>query len=166
MTTRCSDSEIVEMWVERQPSPHTRSCYRRDCERLLAHTRKPLLRITLGDLQSFAQSLAADALATIWRARTVAATRSLFAFCHRMRYLPANPAQELPLPASENRLAERIVAEEDVQRMIAGVPKVRDRVLLSLLYGAGLRVFRGLSAALAQHCREGRNRANHGSWQE
>jgi site-specific recombinase XerD len=68
--------------------PHTRSCYRRDFARLLAHTRKPLSRINLGDLQSFAQSLAADGLGPISPARTVAATRSLFASCHRMRYLP------------------------------------------------------------------------------
>ena len=66
--------------------------------------------------------------------------KSLFGFCQRVRYLAANPAVEIPLPRSENRLSERIVAEQDVHRMLAAEPHPRERVLLQLLYGAGLRV--------------------------
>ena len=57
-----------------------------------------------------------------------------------MRYLPINPAAELALPSYEKRLAERIVSEEDVTRMLQAEAGPRDRVLLRLLYGAGLRV--------------------------
>ncbi len=46
----------------------------------------------------------------------------------------------LNLPRAENRLAERILAEADIQRMIALETDPRDRVLLLLLYTAGLRV--------------------------
>jgi len=49
-------------------------------------------------------------LAPISRARTLAAVRSLFVFCHRQRYLPVDPAAELTLPSYENRLPERIAA--------------------------------------------------------
>jgi len=94
----------------------------------------------VGDLQSFAQSLSSSGLAPISRAHTLAAIKSLFGFCHRQRYLPVNPAGELTLPSYENRLAERILAEEDVQRMLAADTELRDRILLRLLYGAGLRV--------------------------
>src|SRR3984957_14598602 len=54
------DSRIIELWLERQASPHTRGCYRRDAARLLAHAPKPLSRLTFGDLQGFAQSLTAS----------------------------------------------------------------------------------------------------------
>jgi len=57
-----------------------------------------------------------------------------------MRYLPANPAAELLLPSYENLLAERIVGEDDVARMLAAETTLRDGLLLRLLYGAGLRV--------------------------
>ena len=134
------DSKIVDLWLEKHPSPHTRGCYQRDSERLLNHAKKPLARITLGDLQSFAQSLTSAGLAPISRARTLAAVKSLFGFCCRMRYLPANPAAELALPSYEQRLAERIVGEEDVTRMLQADAGPRDRVLLRLLYAAGLRV--------------------------
>jgi site-specific recombinase XerD len=107
------DSRIIEIWLQKQPSRHTR-CYRYDSEQLLNHAKNPLSRITLADLQSFAQSLANSGLAPISRARTLAAVKSLFGFCVRMRHLAVNPAAELTLPAYENCLAERILAEEDV----------------------------------------------------
>jgi integrase/recombinase XerD len=134
------DSHIIELWLQRQASPHTRGCYRHDAARLLAQVSKPLNRLTLGDLQGFAQSLVHAGLAPISRARTLAAVKSLFGFCQRMRYLSANPAAELALPCYEKRLAERIVAEDDVRRLVETDAKPRDRVLLRLLYAAGLRV--------------------------
>jgi len=94
---------------------------------------KPLIDIGLGDLQDFDESLIADGLAPVSRMRTLAAVKSLFSFCCRTRYLPANPATELTLPPYEQRLAERIVAEEDVQRLLAVDMPLRDQVLLQLL---------------------------------
>ena len=61
-------------------------------------------------------------------------------FASRAGYLPKNVAADLNLPRAENRLAERILAEADVQRMIALETDPRDRVLLLLLYTTGLRV--------------------------
>lgn len=82
----------------------------------------------MGDLQSFAQSLVQAGLAPISQARTLAAVKSLFGFCLRMRYVPANPAAELALPCYEKRLAERIVGEEDIRRLVETDAKPRDRV--------------------------------------
>jgi len=134
------DSRIISLWLESQASPHTRGCYRSDVARLFAHIAKPLNRMALGDLQSFSQSLVRAGLAPISRARTLAAVKSLFGFCQRMRFLSANPAAELVLPCYENRLAERIVGEDDVKRLVEMDAKPRDRVLIRLLYAAGLRV--------------------------
>jgi integrase/recombinase XerD len=134
------DAEIIGLWVEKYPNPYTRYCYRLDSERLLKHAKKSLPRIILADLQNFAQKLTNSGLAPISRVRTLAAVKSLFAFCVRMRYLDVNPAAELELPAYENRLAERIVTEDDVLRMLAAETDPRDKTLVRLLYAAGLRV--------------------------
>jgi len=134
------DLEIIELWLAHQRSPHTRSCYRRDADRVMEKLRKPLHQIGLADLQSFADSLVESGLAPVSRLRTIAAVRSLFGFCQRTGYLPANPARELPLPSYENRLAERILPEEEVQRLLAAETGPRDHVLLNLIYIAGLRV--------------------------
>src|SRR5215831_3670874 len=113
-----TDAQLIDLWLQSQASPHTESCYRRDSARLLAHVSKSLNRITLGDLHGFAQSLIMAGLSPISRARTIAATKSLFGFCHRMRHIPSNPAAEMALPRYEVRLAERILNEEDVQRIL------------------------------------------------
>jgi hypothetical protein len=90
---RCSGAKIVEFWVHSQASPHTQAFYRRDSARLVGHVRKSLARVTLGDLHSFARSVVAEGLAPISRARTIAATESLFGFCQRMRFSPLTPQQ-------------------------------------------------------------------------
>jgi integrase/recombinase XerD len=135
-----SDPKIIKTWVENHPNPNTRYCYRFDSERLLKHAKKTLSRITLTDLQRFAESLSSAGLAPISRVRVLAAVKSLFGFAFRMRHIPTNPAAELALPRYEVRLAERILGEEDVRRMLAVDSAPRDRVLLQLLYSGGLRV--------------------------
>jgi hypothetical protein len=42
-----SDSTTLTLWLNSQTSAHTRSCYRRDADRLLAHAGKPLNAIGL-----------------------------------------------------------------------------------------------------------------------
>jgi integrase/recombinase XerD len=143
MTTRStgySDAEIVELWLQSQASPHTQSCYRRDYERLRAQVGKPLARMGLGDLQAFAQYLIEAGLAPVSRGRTLAAVKSLFGFLFRMRFIPVNFAAELPLPRYENRLAERVLSEDCVQRLLAADTSQRDAILLKLLYLGGLRI--------------------------
>src|ERR1035438_9340153 len=134
------DAQIIGQWLQSQASPHTRDCYRRDADRLLSHVRKPLTRIGLGELQSFVQALAVAGLAPVSRARTVAAVKSLFGFCQRMRYTATNPAAELSFPHYEQRLAEKILSEGDVHRVLDSAVPARDRMLMNLLYFGGLRV--------------------------
>ena len=134
------DAQIIELWLNRQASPHTRSCYRRDVDRLVHFLRKPLTGVTLGDLQGFAQSLIDSGLAPVSRLRTIAAIKSLFGFCVRMYRFCTNPAAELPLPRYATHLAERILPEEDVRRVLAAETDPRDKTLLNLIYIAGVRV--------------------------
>ena len=135
-----SDEPIINTWLRNQRSEHTRGVYRRDTAKLLRFTGKPLRAITLDDLQAFSADLARQGLAPISVGRTLAAVRSLMRFANRSGHLAKNVAADLNLPRSENRLAERILGEEDAQRMIALETKPRNRVLMLLLYTAGLRV--------------------------
>ena len=65
------DKEIIELWLAKQSSPHTRSCYRRDVERILSYSIKSLKDITLAALQRFAQSLVDAGLERRPRSRAV-----------------------------------------------------------------------------------------------
>ena len=76
------------------------------------------------------------------RARTIAAVRSLLAFGQRTGYLPLDVGAALKLPARKDTLAERILTEPDVYRLLALEPNRRNSVLLRLTYIAGLPVAR------------------------
>jgi hypothetical protein len=109
-----------------------------DIRRFCAHAGKPLATVTLADLQSFADSLLD--LAPTSRYRTLSAVKSLVGFGHQLGYLPFDVGRALRLPALRNRLAERILPEADVHRILSLEPKERNRALLMLLYASGGRV--------------------------
>jgi site-specific recombinase XerD len=133
-----SDDHLISLWLHGR-SPHTAKAYRADVERFRAFTGyRPLRACRLEDLQSFADSL--EDLADTSRARILSGVRSVLAFGQRLGYLPFNVGAALKLPAVKNRLAERILSEADTTRMLNLEPSPRNRALLTLLYGAGLRV--------------------------
>lgn len=134
-----TDAQLVELWLHGR-SRHTQSAYRHDAHRLSLATRKPLNQITLGDLQNFADGMDDGSRKPASRHRTLSSIKSLFAFAHRIGYLPFDTARPLRLPGLRNGLAERILDEGEVQRMLALERHPRNHVLLTLIYAAGLRV--------------------------
>ena len=106
--------------------------------RLRALTRKPLGATTLADLQTFADSVAGLSPASQYRA--LSAVKSLLAFGHRIGYLQLDVGRALRLPAVRGRLAERILPEAAVHRMLSLETNERNRAILTLLYASGVRV--------------------------
>jgi integrase/recombinase XerD len=70
----------------------------------------------------------------------MSAVRSLLAFGHRLGYLPFDVGQPFRLQALPTQLAERILPEADVHRMLNLEPDPRNRALLTLFYASGIRV--------------------------
>ena len=114
----------------------TQRAYAAEAERFRAYV-GPLTTTTLGHVQAFADSLEGTPAT---RARALAAVKSLLSFGQRVGYLPLNVGAAVKLSASKDTLAERIVSEPDIVRILALEPKRRNQVLLRLLYIAGLRV--------------------------
>jgi integrase/recombinase XerD len=132
-----TDGQLITLWLHGRPAS-TRDAYARDVRRFLAFVGKPLRAVTLGDVQAFADSLNEKAPAT--RARILSSVKSLFAFGHRLGYVPFDVGRPLRLPTRKSTLAERIMTEADTHRVIALEPNRRNRVLLRLLYASGVRV--------------------------
>jgi site-specific recombinase XerD len=131
------DGQLIELWLNGR-SLHTQRAYRADIERFRAGAGKPLTRVTLADLQNFAGAL--EKLAPASRCRILSAVKSLFAFGHRIGYLTFDVGRVLRLPAVRSRLAERILSEGDLHRILSLEPEARNRAILSLLYASGVRV--------------------------
>jgi len=132
-----SDETLIRLWLDGRPAT-TRRAYEADCRALQACLGGPLGQATLGDLQAFAASKAR--LAPASQARRLAAAKSLFSFGHRLGHLAFDTARPLRLPKVKNVLAERILEEAEVIRLIALEPAPRNHALLRLLYVAGLRL--------------------------
>jgi integrase/recombinase XerD len=131
------DDRLIALWLHGR-SRHTARAYARDARRLRAFVARSLPAVRLGDVQAFADTLAHLAPAT--QARILSAVKSLLAFGHRLGYLPYDVGRPVRLPTIKLTLAERILAEPDLHRLLALEPHPRNRVLLKLLYAAGLRV--------------------------
>src|ERR1035441_864852 len=130
---------VARNLAPRPPCPHP-APMPGDIARFRAAARKPLPSVTLADLQTFADSLDLDSLAPASRYRILSAVKSLLAFGHRVGYLPFDVGRALRLPAVRSRLAERILPEADVHRILSLEPNERNHALLLLLYASGIRV--------------------------
>ena len=132
-----NDSQVITLWLHGRPTT-TQRAYAYEVQGLMAAVNKPLVHITLGDLQGYFSSL--ENLAPATRARAINAAKSLFSFALRIGYLAFNPCAALKSPKIKNTLAERILSEAEVHRLMALEPNPRNQVLLRLLYAGGLRV--------------------------
>jgi len=131
------DGRVVALWLHGRPA-ETQRAYRREANRFRAFVGKPLVAITLGDVQAYADTLVA--LASSSQGRALGAVKSLLAFAHRLGYLPFDVGRAVRVPSRRDTLAQRILSEAEVHRLLALEPDPRNRVLLRFLYASGVRV--------------------------
>jgi len=132
-----TDEKLIELWSHGR-AKNTQGAYKRDIKLFLQFVDgKPLAMITVGDLQGFADTLAH--LSPASKNRRLSAVKSLLTYGHRIGWLPFNVGAALKLGAVKNTLAERIMTLAEVTAILGAVTSNRDRVLVLLLYVAGLR---------------------------
>ena len=127
-----------------QRSPRTVDAYRRDLAAFGDWLGAPVSRASVEELETYLAELRAAGLSPATIARRVAALRSFFRHQMLLGTRTDNPAAELDLPRRRQRLP-RTLSPAEAERLIeaaAGTtPRAhRDRALVELLYGAGLRV--------------------------
>jgi integrase/recombinase XerD len=133
-----NDEMLIEMWLHGR-SRHTQRAYKRDVARFLEQMKKPIRQITLGNLQAYSDSLFQEDLSPVSIKRSLWAIKSLLSFAAKLQYIPFNVGLPLKLPATQNRLAERILSEDDVQTVIHSIENRRDRLMVKTLYYTAIR---------------------------
>ena len=125
-------------------APRTVDAYRRDLADFAARLGRSPADATPDELAEYVASLRAAGRAATTIARRVAAIRSFFRHQVLIGARADNPATELELPR-RRRTLPRTLSQGEAVRLIeaaAGTTprSLRDRALVELLYGAGLRV--------------------------
>jgi integrase/recombinase XerD len=125
-------------------APRTVEAYRRDLIAFSAWLGGTPASATQDRLEGYVAQLRADGLAATTIARRVAALRSFYRHQVLLGARGDNPAAELELPR-RRRALPKTLSPNEVERLIDAATgtaprSLRDRALVELLYGAGLRV--------------------------
>ena len=125
-------------------APRTVEAYRRDLAHFAAWLERSPATASADDLAAYVAQLRADGLAATTIARRVAAIRSFFRHQVLVGARDDNPAAQVELP-KRRRTLPRTLSPGEVERLIDAAmgttPRaMRDRALVELLYGGGLRV--------------------------
>lgn len=141
---------------ERNASPHTLTAYAGDLEAFGRHLRESGLRLSDVDrlkLRAYVSALYDQGRVSSTVARNIAAVRSFFRFLVRRGVLSASPAATLTQPRKQRRLPS-VIHEPAVASMLNSMDMstpsgARDRAMLEVLYGGGLRLRELLQLALS-----------------
>ena len=144
MSASDPDVERYLLTLQAQRSPRTVDAYRRDLAALHAFLGKDVARVTPDELAAWVASMRAEGLAASTIARRVSAIRAFFRHLVLIGMRDENPAASLKLPR-RGRTLPRALSPSETERLIDAAigttPRaLRDRALVELLYGAGLRV--------------------------
>jgi integrase/recombinase XerD len=125
-------------------APRTVEAYRRDLADLEAWLGGSPADANADQLAAYVAQMRADGLAATTIGRRVAAIRSFYRHHVLLGARPDNPAAELELPR-RRRALPKTLSPGEVERLIDAATgttprSLRDRALVELLYGAGLRV--------------------------
>jgi integrase/recombinase XerD len=132
------DQELLKLWLYGK-SKKTQIDYSRIANELLDYLGdKSLKEVSESFLQSFADLAKHRSPHT--QKQRVAILKSLFKFALKKRYMALNPADDLKSIEAHNKISERYLSEGEVFRMIDRTHEFRNRMILKVLYGAGLRV--------------------------
>ena len=140
------DEFLERLRVEHGSSVLTIGAYRRDLERLVAFLRtrrRTIQTARRDDLVAHLEALRRDGLSARTLARSLAAVRGLYRFGREAGLLRDDPAALLDTPRLPRRLP-RALSKPDAAALVEApgdeTPRAwRDRAMLELLYGSGLR---------------------------
>jgi len=135
---------IYYLQAERGLSGNTVESYKRDVLSFLENTKKNIKDVNREDIKNYLHSLHGSNFSTSTVARKTSSLRMFFLFHLGEGLIEATPMNNIQSPRMEKRLPKFLSADE-VTKLIESVNgdfkySMRDKAILELLYGCGLRV--------------------------
>jgi integrase/recombinase XerD len=148
------DAYLVHLEVERNLADNTLEAYGRDLAdfagAMIDAGADRATAVTVEQIASWVRSLAEAGLEPSTQARMLVAVRGLYKHLVRERIAVEDPSKMVDLPKPKRRLPEVVTYDEVVALMVAAADNHRDRAIVVLLYGAGLRVSEVVRLELGQ----------------
>ncbi|MGE5508025.1 MAG: site-specific tyrosine recombinase [Chitinophagales bacterium] len=155
---------------ERRLTRNTRECYLRDVTDFLVYLGRGgrgALEADAAGVTGYLETLRSQGRSPATLARHLASLRAFYHYLDRERLIARDPTEDVAPPKAE-RVNPLVLTPEEVERLLAGAAdddpaSWRDRAMLEVLYGTGLRVSElcaldvgdvGLSVGFVK-CREG-----------
>lgn len=144
---RLIEAFLDNLWLERGASEHTLSAYRHDLEawqRYLAQQESQLLSPESEALPAWFGSRHAEGYRLRSNARLLSSLRSFYRWALEQGLIANDPLMNVRLPPVHSNLPDTL-DEEEVERLLLAPDTdtplgLRDRAMLEVLYGCGLRV--------------------------
>lgn len=141
------DAWLAHLAFERRLAARSVAAYGTDLEGhfgWLTDQGRSLAEVGTGDLEAWLTALYEAGYRASSRARRVAALRSFYSFAVRGGLVRRDPAESLPGPRQGRRLP-RVLTVEEASRIVTAPAgdkpaACRDRAMLEVMYGLGLRV--------------------------
>ena len=134
---------LLHLDQQRNYSDRTLNAYRRDLNRFVAWLDSEACAATAQDVSRYVAQMKRQGLAHSSIQRNLSAIRSFYGFLFKQGAVGANPAAASRGPKHKRRLPKVLDTDQATQLLNfdAGSPQtLRDKALLELFYGSGLRL--------------------------
>jgi integrase/recombinase XerD len=138
-TSATSDEQLIASWVANLRSEQSRINFRTTADRFLAALGAPMRRATVEDVRQALETITAK-LAPSSSRQVVLRVKSLLSYGHRVGYLQFNAGAVIRVHGEARSVAQRIISEVEMGLLVRAAPSRRDRILIEVGYGGGLRV--------------------------
>lgn len=147
-------SSVIKCFLEylekqRGYSKHTIESYKRDLSQFTAYVKKEIGKSSVSEVltksvfRGFIYSFSEKGVRPRTIARKVATLKSISRYCVKNNIISVNPAKMLSTPKLDKPLPS-FLTQKQTEMMITEVPKdeaaLRDRAIVELLYGTGMRL--------------------------
>lgn len=138
------DAALLEAFLEmlsaeRGARANTLEAYQRDLADARERLPAGLTEARQGDVEAYVADLAVRGLSPATARRRISALKQFFGFLLRENLRVDDPTARLE-PPKPTRSLPKTLSIEEVERLIENAETERDRAIIELLYGAGLRV--------------------------
>ena len=138
VTNATTDNQVIVMWLSGFATS-SQVTYTSAVKQFMEFVGKGLREVVLEDFILWVRSLSMRYNPSTVKLK-VNTIKSLLRFGQKIGYLQFKIGTAVTAPKVKDKLAQRILTQDDIQALVGAASSERDRLMLSLMYGCGLRV--------------------------